>query len=479
MNKKSLILSTIVFLTILVFFPGYNVNASGSNYTYRSTVIGRGINHTSGNAYEVTGASSNLNCNDSVFVMSRIFNIKNVDSFQFKHEVYSKNSWNYRELYSPTYWPNGQWWSETYSWNDFGRMADGEYELRVYLSVNGGDFRQLDNKSFSVNCGYNNYYDNSDYNYNNNSDYYYNNNNYNSEDNYKGTNYDYNWTNLGTNVRRSGNNYEMLNSKLEFKGDEQVYALSKFSNIDNIDTFQIKQELYTNGTRLYKTNESGVQHPNNNYQGSFYYSSSFGKLPSGYHELRVYVRINGGRYVKIDNKQISVNRTKNAYFDYHYEWSNMDNNVDHINGYVYGMDNPRTNFNTNENVVVLTKLSNIKSIDRFRIKHELYREGSSNYIKYKEAAIQYPHGMNWEYNYSWNDFGKLDSGNYTVKVYLSINDGSYRYLDTKYISVSDYNSNYINYCYNDNCNQNYQYEWTQTSTGYPNYQNPYYYNPYY
>lgn len=481
------ILILFIIGTVTPIIPAWAQNNSNNYYTYRSTVLGTGIKHVNGFTYEILNQKSSFNVDDSVVVLTRIYKINQVDAFKIKHEIYWRNSsGSYRELYSPTYWPRGNWWAETYIWNDFGRLPEGDYELRVLLSINGGEYQHLDTKQFNVG-GYYNY--NNGYNNNNNNNYYYdqnyyndqnNNNNYNANYyndintgnsyysgdnydyyNYRRTNYDYNWTNAGTSIRDIGNgDYEVVNGKLDFKYEEPVSVLTKLANIDGIQKLRIKQELYLYGNRYYRSNESPEQKIDNSYWRKYYFWTNFGKIPAGYHEVRIYISYNGGRYTEVDKKHISVGQVRDAYYnnrydyrsDYRYDGTYMDNSVDHVSGYIYQVDNPKTEFTTNERVMVLTKVTNIRGIDSFRIKHELWRDGNS-LERSLEAPMQYPRYNYWEYNYSWNDFGYVTAGNYHLRVLISINGSEYKYLDTKYITVTGQNNNV-----------NYNYDWTKTGT---------------
>lgn len=489
MTKKLLFIPALIIFTAGLLLPIVRADATnycGGDYTYRSTVIGTSIHKAKGNAYEVAGQKSNFDANEGIVAMTRIYKITNVDSFQIRHEVFWRNGGLYKELYSPMYWPNGKWWSETYSWNDFGHLPQGNFEMRISININGCGWRQIDTKQINVSGYYrdqsyynnynNNYYG---YDYGNDRNYYngrynvqpcdystYRNDSYNYD--YSNMKYRYEWTKAGTNVRDNGNgNFSVINDKQDFKKDENVYALSYFTNLNNVGKFRVKQELYLYGNRLYKTNESAEQRPNNSTWNRYYFWTNFGRLASGYHEVRVSISIDGGKYVEVGKLPVTVERYRNDYVSYNYDYTQMDNNVSHVRGYIYEVKNPKTEFTTNERVVVLTKMTDISGVDSFRIKHELWQNGNS-WIKSLEGQIQYPHYDNWEYNYSWTDFGTVPAGNHQMRVFISVNGGDYKYLATQHINVKQGTSN----------NDSYTYGWTKTGTGISTVYQPYSYDPY-
>ncbi|MCU0679550.1 MAG: hypothetical protein MUC28_03875 [Planctomycetes bacterium] len=492
MMKKITLPLFFVFLFALAAMPLVPAGAwSNENYIYVKTETGTQERYVHRNVHEVVDPRTRFNTNDSVLVLTQIRDISGINTFRIRYDLRGLNNSRSQTVYANVFSPNYQNWPETISsWNYFDRLPDGQYEYKVLISINDGGYRLLDTKRFEVgrggsnyepcyNCGHDYYDDDRDYDHRYDYDYY------------GRYNYTYGWTHMGTNVRSTGNNqYEVVSSKLDFNTDEDVYALTKITNIYGIDRFRVRHEVYANGNQYYRRQDAAEQRPDkDNWSYNFSYSN-LGKLPEGYHEIRIFISVNGGSYTLLDKKNISVNRARNAYYDnrydYRYNWTQADINVRHVRGYIYDVDNPKATFTTDENVVALTKLSDIKNIEYFQIKHELIKSGSV--IRTSESPIRRPNRNYWEYNYFDTDFGRLSPGSYQVKVYVRINGGSYKYLDTKNISVEDRYYQHTNYYDTD-----YNYDWTHTGTkviygsssGYQPYYPqpyPYYYNsvaPYY
>ncbi|MDA3839508.1 MAG: hypothetical protein PF572_00310 [Patescibacteria group bacterium] len=473
--KKILIIS---FLSIFFLLPFSPLKASGGDFSFRSTVLGDNVRNTNGFVYEIVNQKSNFSSSQNVYALTRIFNIRNVDSFQFKQVAYSSNNNIYETLYSPVYRPYGQWWSETYSWVNFGKLASGNYNLKTYISVDGGYYRELSQKNFTVGSSYTNYNDRcayNDYNCNNN----YNNNNFNNNysNNHNYNNYNYNhrsspgyryeYIKTGFGVSGTGNNTKTIrNERSEFRTSENIYTLVKLNTIRDINTFRIKQDVYNSSNRLVKNSESGIYRPNNAYWAQSYIENNIGRLSEGDYRIKTYIKVNNDSYKYLGEKKIEVNNYNYDYNNNHnynpsydYTWTQSDNNIRHNSGYIYSLDNPKTTFITNENVVVLTKLSNIRNVDTLQIKHEFFKDGRTRY-KTLESPERRPGRVNWEYNYNDNNFGTMPEGNHKIKVFIKINGGSWKQIDTVSITVKRYGSTSNTY-YNNN-NTNYNYDWTQT-----------------
>lgn len=443
MNKKILLsLFVAVFVAVLMPLNASKAYSSGY-YTYRSTVFGNGINRTGEYVYEIQNERTSFNYNEPAFFLTRIFNITNIDSFRFRH-VLTSNGVN-QEYVSPTYYPHRNWWSEIYYWKDFGHLSSGNYDVRVYIQIDGGAERLVDTKHFTVGSGF--YPQNYQYNQPYNQPYFshpINQNYYNyDQTNYYGINYNFNWLKIGKNVKKIDSyKYEIVNQSSNFRTNENVYVLTYLSNIENVDTFQIKYDVYLNGNKYYKTNEVPVLRPNGN---SWYYNYSWanlGKLPFGNHEIRTYIKINNGTYRYLATKNITV-KNNQRYHDYsrdrdrdsHYihTWTRTNTNIRHVGGYTYDIGTPKTSFWTDENVKALTKISDIRYVDKFKIKHKLYK--NNTFIKQIISSEQKPEKRYWEYNYTRADFGKLNAGDYYIKIYISVNNGSYKYLNTVNFNV--------------------------------------------
>lgn len=435
---------TIAFATILFALPILPTKASGPDFTFRSTVMGDNVRNPHGFVYEIVNEKYNFNSNDNVYALTRIFNIRSVDSFQFKQVVYSANNNTYQTLYSPIYRPFRHWWAETYSWVNFGKMANGSYNLKTYISIDGGYFREIAQRNFNV--GPHNYYQpNYDYNYNYKQDPL----------------YSFDWTKTGLSVSDSSNYTRVVNNeKSSFNTNENIYTLTKISNLRDVYSFQIKQDIYNSNNQFVRASESNVYTPYNNYWSQSFIENNIGKLSQGNYKIKTYIKVNNIQYRYLSEKSINVGgQYYDQGVDYNYNWTQSDNNLRHESGYIYSLDNPKSTFLTNENVIVLTKLSNIRNINTFQIKHEFFLNGSSRY-KTLESPVRNPNYSHWEYNYNSNNFGTMPEGNHKIKVFIRINNGSWTQIDEISVRINQFG----NYPQPPQSNTNYNYDWTQTGS---------------
>ncbi|HAM88396.1 MAG: hypothetical protein US83_C0004G0012 [Candidatus Falkowbacteria bacterium GW2011_GWC2_38_22] len=472
MFKKLFLMALCVIfaLGLLVSLPKI-ANAQNASYTFRSTIMGAGINQTGQYSYEISGAKSDFNVNESPYFLTRIFNISNVDKFQFKHEIRSASY--SREIFSPVYNPNGQWWSEIYYWDELGKIPAGNYELTTYVSINGGYYKYERKTNFSVSND--NYYtpvvDQNTYRPYEDYQYYY----------AQSRNYTYNWTNVGKNIQKTGQySYAIVNKTMNFNSNEDVYALAMVSNISGIDTFQIKFDIYANGNRYIRTNEVPTLWPRGQKWADNYSWANLGKLSNGYYEIRTHISINGGSYVKLNTQTINVgnsceNRNYNCSRDcsnsdkwnrrnndcgrscdykpaYTYDWTRLNDSVKKTGTYRYDMSDRSNVFYSDESIKALTRISNINNIGFFQVKHDLYQNGT--FKREYLGSSQKPDRNYWEYNYTQSDLGQLSEGDYMLKTYISVDGSSFQLVGTKNFSVkikristqNSYHRNYNNDC---------------------------------
>jgi len=479
------------FFILIIFTLSFWVipqSLLASSYDFSYIEFGTDVRDNNGYHYSVINKKTNFNTNEEVHGLVKITNIRDVGFFNYRGELFRNGSvhmhWN-----SQTFYPNRVTWGHNYDWKNFGKLPTGDYEFRVSVNMGGSYSNYLGSARFTVGS-YSGYY--SDY----NRGYYIGPNYYPSNqyrnypqpyDKYTATQYPHYqqpyyygpveykhaWTYTGTGVNNTNSwYYQIVNKKTKFYENENVYVLTKITNIRGMDRFRIKHDFYLNGNKFYRSNELPVQYPRGSSWTENYSWSNFGKPDAGNHKIKIYISINGGSYRYLTEKSITVERSYDYYrdyrhdprYDYRYEWTRADDNIYYSGKYKYGIDGHKTVFTTRENVKVLTRLSNIRGIDTFRIRHDLYR-GSSQ-IKRKEATTQYPRYNSLEYNYAQNDFGKLSAGSYSIKVYISVNGGYYKHLDTVNFTVrSQYTYSGSQYY-----SPNYNYNWTILG------QAPYYYN---
>ena len=483
MNNKTALISLIfIFAGVLFLALPLLANAQSPYYIFRSTIMGVGVKQIGQHVYEIENEKINFSANEPVFFLSRIFNITHVDSFQFKHEI--RSSSYTKDVFSPIYYPNRNWWAEIYYWDELGGLPVGNYEIKSYVSVNGGYQYHHKTLNFTVFAPYaqDNYYYGAPiqpvYQPTQTYPYYY----------AQAKNYSYNWTHIGKNVRKTGDySYEIINQATDFRSNEDIYALTKISNISGINSFRVKYDIYLNGNRYYKSNEVPTLRPGGNLWGSNYSWGNLGKLPAGYHEIRTFISIDGGSYTKLNNQQISVDRYADRYVDrrvdrytdyygpehwrdrderrrqpyypkkieasYKYDWTRVNTYITHVGGYNYDTAD-KNDYWTDENIKVLTKISNIKNIDTFRVKHKLYR--GNTFIKEIISSERHPNNSYWNYNYAQSDFGKQSVDSYTIKTYISVNNEAYKLLGSKNFTVKARRVS-SDYRYNQRYDQGYDY----------------------
>lgn len=499
MTKKLAVsmLCSIFFLGMFALLPN-EASAQNTSYVFRSTVTGSGIRQTGQYSYEITGEKTNFNTDESPFFLTRIFNITNVNKFQFKHEL--RSSGYSKDVYSPVYYPNGNWWAEIYYWSEFGKIPAGSYELITLVSVNGGNYKYERTTYFSVAGG--SYYapytppaEYAAYRPYERYDYYY----------AQPQNYTYGWTHIGKNIQKTGQySYTIVNQTSDFNSNEDVYALAMFSNISGIDTFRIKFDVYADGNRYIKTNEVPTLWPRGQRWESNYSWANLGKLANGYYEIRTHISINGGAYVKLNTQTINVGRHYNYYdcdyrnrgdYDYYrrcgqyndyrptytFEWTRLNDNIAKSGTYRYDMSDRSDMFYSDENIKALTKFSHIDNIGYFQVKLDLYYNGlfKREYL----GAVQRPNKSYWEYNYTQSDLGTLSEGDYIVKTYISTDGSSFKLAGTKNFTVrakrySTQSSYYRPYdCRRDQYDRrDWNYAYNSECTGYYSCQTPRYYN---
>lgn len=327
MNKNysknpAIVLTAVLFLA----FPLLG-NAHNRNLTYRSTVAGTGVEKFAGDYNRIVGEKNDFSPDENIHVMTRVFNIKNVNNFRIKHHVI-KNGNFYKDFYSKNYAPSRRWWAETYAWNSLGKLPEGNYDVQTYISVDNEPYNYHKNLAFHIaNSGHN--YQPTNYNYTN----------YNIPD-YKQSNYqnfNYITTHTGAGVRDLGVwKYEVTNPKTKFTSNESLHVIGQLDKISGIDRFKLRYELYRDNS-LYKTLYSWEQQPNGQYWAYNYTWVNFGKLPVGNYNLRTYININGGNYKWLNSKDLEVVKNYNYSDwnnDYNYsDWNNCSDCYDCLSCY--------------------------------------------------------------------------------------------------------------------------------------------------
>lgn len=467
--KKTLQFITLFAIVASSFLPAFNAKAYGGYYTYRSTVFGTGVSQTGQYVYEIKNQKDRFNVGESVFFLSRIFNITNVTSFSFKHEI--RGAGVYKEFYSDYYTPNKNWWAEIYYWKEIGQLPAGNYETKIYLNIDNEGYKLRDTKNFTVESmyAYVPYYGPAPtyptpypaptpdpyYGYTYNQPYF-----------VDAPHYSYNWTHTGKNIRKTGDySYELVSQATEFTTNEDVYVLAYLSDIKGIDNFRVKFELWLDGNRFYKKNEVPILRPGRERWAYNYSWGNLGKLPRGQYQVRTFIQLDGGSYRHLNTQTIYVGDVLGAYEKpyrpgphqptpyrptpckpednsyyrdaehYKYDWTKLGTEIRSDGGYDYSIPTPKTTFYNDEYVKALTRTSEIRGIDKFQIKYKLYKGNA--FKKEYVATEQKPSRNRWNYNYSSYNLGMMtETGSYSVKVYISIDGGIYKLLDTKTFTVN-------------------------------------------
>jgi hypothetical protein len=433
-NKKYLLLASLTLIFALM--PLVSKAGSNHSYSYRSTVFGTGIKDAGHSRYEIVNQKSDFTKNESVYVLTRIFNISKVNEFQFKFQLIKRDGSVKSELYSPLYQPRGNWWAETYAWHNFGKLEKNNYDLKIYININNEGYKYIDHKDLAVDGGYE--YDN--YNYYDNY-YYYEEDEYDS--NYFPINndakYEYNWSHAGTDVEGYGYyKFKIINQRTEFEKNQNVFILTKLANIKNIREFKIKHELYLHGNDRSTVNESILFRPDRRNWEYNYTWNNFGKLPNGQHTIKVFIKIDNGSYKQIGSISIKVGK-ESDHIKYNFNWTKTDININYLGDGIYDVANNKSSFSTSENVKVLTKLSGIRGVDSFQVRHELKNTNGGLY-KRLDSGVQRPEYRVWENYFSQNDFGKVSAGDYRLETYVKFNDGDFVKINTRDINVKYGNS---------------------------------------
>ncbi len=318
--KKFINKSLIAIIAIVAFAPFFDAQAGDGSFIYRSTQMGSGTRQTGQWEYEITNEKYDFSASESVFALTRIFNITKVDTFQFKYEIQGDIN---RDMLSPVYRPNRNWWAEIWYWDEFGKLPAGQYSLNTMISIDGGGFRHFNSKQFRVN-GLN---------------YYKPVNNYvRQSEQVRNYDYDYAWTKTDNKINFYGNyKYGANNPKDVFDTNEDIKVLTRLSDIHNIDTFKIRHELHRNG-HFVKRIESNDRKPNRRDWEYNYTESNFGRLSAGSYEIKIYLSIEGKAWRLLDVKEVKVSGNPYLSNNYNYNWTRVGNDFDYP--LYYGYDTP-------------------------------------------------------------------------------------------------------------------------------------------
>ena len=387
-------------------FPAVSLAAS---YDYDYTQVGTGgINNGSAYDYSIDQEQLSFSSEEDVWVLSKIIDISDIDQFRLRHQVLVNNTNVYRTLYSPTYNPSNSTWSKTYSYNNFGPLVAGNYEIRVSMSVNGGAYTEVDTVDISVAVS--------------------------------SQNYTYTESLTGLGVQAAGTyTYDIVDGKTDFTSNDSIHILTKLANINNIETFRIRHQVLADGTSEFKTLYSPEFNPNLDRWGVNHTWNEFGFLPVGDHAITIAISVNGGAYEELERIDISVTGATEQYL---YEESLLGLGIQPAGSYTYEIIDGKNSFDTSESIYVLTKLKNINNVNTFRIRHQVLANRTSLYRELFSPSFS-PNLSRWSVNQTWNNFGQLPPGNHALTVAISVNGGEYTELDRINFEVVGTNEQYL------------------------------------
>ncbi len=381
---------------------GITVTGVDNNFTFITTDAGTGVQLVGPYEYAIVDKDTAFKTTDSVHILTKLADIRNIDTFRLKHEVFLSGQSLFRSFQSSIYRPDGSLWAVNTPWNIIGQLPAGNHTVKTSISVNGGEYQLLDTLAISI----------------------------------TGTdvNYQFVSTDAGTGIADIGNyRYEIVGGKSDFSAIEDIFVLTKLANIQNAVTFQVKHEVLLNGGTPFRMFVSPVFKPDYSFWSYNHTWNEIGKLPAGNYELRTSISVNGGEFVEAGVKNITV--TGQAQPGYDFITTETGLGVKDIGGYKLDIVSPKTDFTPTELIYALTKLSNIRDISTFRIRHEVTGENIAS-TRSLYSPLFRPDGGFWSVNNTWNQIGKLPVGNYSLKTAISIDGGSYEVIDERSISVN-------------------------------------------
>jgi len=441
------------------------------NFNFVWTHTGSGVRDMGIYVYEVVDQKNTFHENEQVFVLGKLVDIRGIDRFKMKYDLYLNNTF-YKTLYSWEQKPEGSEWAYNYTWVNFEKLPAGQYQLNTSISINGGSYTGLDVKTLSVYRFYDNFYggdyrvgDNRSYNY----DYNYNNNyfpnlNNDSYHNYyydnrdprnRGSNYDYIKMTTGVGATRyttniCGNNYRIQSSKNVFRINENVYVVTEVE-LDNARRVEVRHDLHlNNSSNVSKSLTATVNCNTDHRQVKTGLHSNFGRITGGNHKIKSYIRLDNGTWRYLDFRDIKVSASAGSY---KYSWTRTGTG-NTSNGWYSSAPqlSQKSSFFARERLSVLTKFDNLGDLDNYRVKYEVLRDSRIERTVESQRMYNNNYNYNRDKEYLWTSFGYLQEGTYRLRVYISVNNGSYRQIDTKNLNIL--HRNYYNN-YNDNYNYSY------------------------
>lgn len=258
---------------------------AASIYQYKGSVLGTGVKEKGNYSYEMKGQKNVFRTDEDVWVMSRLAAINGPKIFQFRDEVHLQDGRLFKRLYSPEYRPNGKYWANTYSWNKLGRIPAGNHKVKIYLSVNGGDYRLMETENLYI---------------------------INAQ---KAV--------LGEKIFRTDYRYDVVSQKTEFRSDEDIYAVTKLSSLRNVRSLKVRNKIVAGNELISTAMTELTSFP----ESMAYVVNRFDELMPGSYTLITDVSANGDAYVRKGSQDIRVVGISNPDYYYQFDWTHIGNSV--------------------------------------------------------------------------------------------------------------------------------------------------------
>lgn len=393
-------LSFLLLIFTLVLLAAAPIMSQAANFIYDSTVTGLGVEQVGTNQYQIISRKTTFTSAESVWVLSKLTNIQGINTFRLRHDILTNGTTLYRSLFSPTYYPNNSFWSVTYSWNEFGRLPAGNHLVKVYISVNGGTYQEVDSKSIIVIASQ--------------------------------PHYSYDYTKTGTGVEPAGGfDHRIVGEKTTFITTESVWVLTKLSDIYSLGAFRLRHDILTSSSTLYRSLLSPTYSPNQNFWATTYSWNEFGPLPADNYQIKIYLSLDGGVFQEIGSMGITVQPAAKSY---NLEYTKLGLGVLQVATNQYQIIDEKYTFAPTESVWVLNKLTGIQGIKTFRLRYDFLADGTSILRSLYSPTFTPDHNF-WAVTYTWSEFGPLPAGSHELKVFISLDGGTYQEIDSKDFTV--------------------------------------------
>lgn len=379
----------------------FSVTGVSGNFDYVGTDTGLGIDHVSESEILIRDETSTFTDRQSIVVLTKIANIRNIAYFNFRHVIMDDDQNVVIDVNTNSYNPNNQTWAITHGWNGIPSLPAGDYTLQVSIRVDGEAYQILETKPITV----------------------------------TGTvgSYSYDSTNIGLGVRDAGNDeYEIIDGNNTFVSSDSIFVLSSLSNIQSVNSFQVKHVILDSNQNAVKTLTTPLFTPGGYFWGNTDTWTEMGRLPAGNYSVRAWVSLNGEAYMLESVVNITVTGSLN---NYNYNDTVLGVGVLTLDSGQVQIIGQSSSFLESENIKALTIVSDIDNITTFQIRHEVFAFGQTLF-KTLESPLFQPNSQFWSETTTWTEIGQLPVGEHTIRASISINGGTYQELETVNVSIN-------------------------------------------